>query len=214
MMRSRDALIRALVEDLRPAPRLRGARLVSWVWLFACTAFVAGATLATGPLRPGAVQQLEAEPRLLLELLVGFLASAAAIRAVLRLRVPDLVPVARRAAPALLLFLAWVSLQLFAWVGAAGEPSMLGKRELCRVQILLFSVPPLAAALFVARRAAPFERAWTGALAGAAAGALPALAMQLACMDEPFHALIAHLAPVFVLAGVGALLGRVALRRL
>jgi hypothetical protein len=80
-------------------------------------------------------------------------------------------------------------------------------------EVLLFSLAPLALALFVARRAAPLERGWTGLLAGLAAGVLPALAMQLACMDAPLHALALHLAPVLAVAAAGALLGLVVLRR-
>jgi hypothetical protein len=43
---------------------------------------------------------------------------------------------------------------------------------------------------------------------GAAAGALPGLMMQLACMYEASHTLAFHLGPIGLLALVGALLGR------
>jgi hypothetical protein len=65
----------------------------------------------------------------------------------------------------------------------------------------------------MARRAAPLEPGWTGLVAGIAAGVLPALAMQLACVDAPLHALRLHLAPVLAVAAAGALLGRLTLRR-
>ena len=42
---------------------------------------------------------------------------------------------------------------------------------------------------------------------GAAAGAVPALAMQLGCMYEPWHGLSLHLAPALVTAALGALVG-------
>jgi hypothetical protein len=80
--------------------------------------------------------------------------------------------------------------------------------------VVLFALPPLAAALLIARRAAPLERAWTGLLAGLAAGALSALAMELACMHHPLHALAAHLSPILLVAAAGAALGRLVLRRI
>jgi len=131
----------------------------------------------------------------------------------MRLRIPGLVSALRAAVPALALALAWAAWQLLERSAQTAPPSMLGKREGCSFEILLLSLLPLTAALVVARRAAPLERAWTGLLAGLAAGALPALAMQLACLDDPLHQLTRHLAPVLILAGLGALLGRFALRR-
>jgi len=44
----------------------------------------------------------------------------------------------------------------------------------------------------------------TGALLGAAAGAIPGLVMQFACMYEPTHILAYHLAPVGLLTLLGA----------
>ena len=91
---------------------------------------------------------------------------------------------------------------------------MLGKRETCAREVLILAAPPLVVALWLVRRAAPLARVWTGALAGAAAAAVPGLIMQLACMYEPAHILTYHLAPIAVAAFLGALLGPLALRRL
>jgi hypothetical protein len=91
---------------------------------------------------------------------------------------------------------------------------MQGKREGCWMEVLLCGVPPLLLGLALLRRLAPLSRAWTGALLGAAAGALPGLLMQLACMYVPAHILSHHLAPIAVVAGTGALLGAVMLRRI
>jgi hypothetical protein len=211
--RPRDELIRQLVDELTPAPRLASARVAASIWLAACLSLVALATLSTGSLRPGVARQLVSEPGFGMDLLLGVCAAAAAILGLMRLRIPGLVFAWSAAAPALALGLAWAAWQLLEGSAETGPPSMLGKREGCSFEILLFSLLPLAAALVVARRAAPLERAWTGLLAGLAAGALPALAMQLACLDDPLHQLTRHLAPVLVMAGMGALLGRLALRR-
>jgi hypothetical protein len=182
-------------------------------WLAASLLFVALATLAAGPLRPGALRQLVSEPGFTLDVLLGLVASTLAIWGLSRLRIPGVVSGLRGAGPALTLLAAWGALQLLELIAHQAPAPTLGARALCWLQVLLFSVPPLAAGLFVARRAAPLEREWTGLLAGLAAGALPALAMQLACMDEPLHALVAHLAPVLLVAGIGAAFGRLVLPR-
>jgi uncharacterized membrane protein YdbT with pleckstrin-like domain len=53
----------------------------------------------------------------------------------------------------------------------------------------------------------------TAAAAGAAAAAIPAILMQLACMYDPLHALSYHLTPVLMVAALGALAGPVVLTR-
>jgi hypothetical protein len=211
--RPREELIRELAAEPAPRPRLAPARRAALAWLGASALAVAAATLASGPLRPGALRELGSEPAFGLDVLLGLLAAVAAIGALVRLRIPGLASGARRAAPVLALLLAWFGLQALAWLAADAPASSLGARPGCRLQVLLLSLPPLAAALIVARRAAPLDRAWTGLLAGVAAGALGAVAMELACMRDPAHALAAHLGPVLLVAAAGAALGRLVLRR-
>lgn len=212
MTRSRDELIRSLAADAAPVRRLAPWHWAALAWLTASALFVALATFFTGPLRPGALEQLVSEPGFTLEAALGLLASALAIAGLARLRIPGLARARRGALPALVLLGAWLALQGFELLAQSSPPSTLGARALCWLQVFAFSAPPFAAALLLARRAAPFEREWTGLLAGLAAGALPALAMQLGCMDAPAHALVAHLGPALLVAGLGALLGRLALR--
>jgi hypothetical protein len=211
--RPREELIRELSQDLAPTPALAPARAAAMSWLAASLAFVALVTLATGTLRPGALPQLVSEPGFGLDVLLGLATGAAAVLALMRLRIPGLVPGWRLALPALALLAAWCGLQLVGLLSTATPASTLGARPGCKYLVLLFAAAPLAAAFFVARRAAPLERAWTGLLAGLAAGTLPALAMELACMRDPLHALTAHLAPALVVTAAGALLGRLLLRR-
>jgi hypothetical protein len=207
-------LIRGLAEDLAPRPRLRPARTAALGWLLACGAFVGAATLATGPLRPGALRQLVSEPGFALDVGLGLLAGLAAIAGVMRLRIPGRAAGLRGASAALLLFLGWLALQGGAWLAADAPGSTLGARPGCWLAVLLFGLPPFAVAVALARRAAPLERAWTGALAGLAAGALGALAMEFACMRDPAHALVAHLTPAAALAAAGAALAPLLLRRI
>lgn len=91
---------------------------------------------------------------------------------------------------------------------------MLGKREFCAYETFLYGTPPMLAGLLILRSRASFNRVWTGGLIGAAAGAVPGLLMQLACMYVPEHILVFHLGPAVVLAAVGAALGPLILRRI
>jgi hypothetical protein len=204
----RDQLLRELAEDLAPAPRLAPAAAAASLWFGAAALFVAAITRATGPLRPGVGHQLLSDPGFLLNIVIGVAAALVAIRALTRLRIPGVAAGGRSALPALLLLAAWFGLQGLGWLLGEGPASTLGARPYCWLQALSFSLLPLAAALLVARRAAPLERVWTGLLAGIAAGTLGSLAMQVGCTDTPLHALVAHLLPLLAVAAPGALLAR------
>ena len=212
MTRPREQLIRELAADLAPRPRLAAPGAAAAGFLAAAALGVGAATLAVGPLRPGLLRQLASEPGFAVDLLLGGLAGLAAAVGLMRLRVPGRALGARAAALAGLLFTAWAAWQLLDFWAGNAAPATRG-RGACVLEVLLYSLPPLALALWLARRAAPLERGWTGLVAGIAAGVLPALAMQLACVDAPLHALRLHLAPVLAVAAAGALLGRLTLRR-
>lgn len=213
MSEARDALLERLAGELRPTPHwLRPTRLAA-AWFALSWAWVAGVGLAGGPLRPGWSQQLLGSPQFAAESLVGFALGAIAIAGVFRLAVPAPGP-ARRWLPAALLLAAWVGALLYGLASPALEPSMVGKREGCWLQALLYGAAPLLLGLVLVRRLAPLARSLTGALVGLAAGALPALFMQLACLYDPSHALTHHLAPIAPLALLGAALGWLVLRRI
>jgi len=206
--RAREDLIRELAEDLAPARALAPAGAVALGWGVLAAALVGALTLATGSLRPGLADQLVREPGFAVDLGLGALALVVAAWTVMRLRVPGSAYGRSAALLSLLGLAAWAAWQLAEWTQQAGPPSMLGKREGCVFEVVLFALPPLAVALWLARRAAPLERGWTGFVAGLAAGVLPALAMQVACMESPLHALGLHIAPVLVAGALGGLLGR------
>lgn len=212
-MRPRADLVRELAADLTPVRRPPSPAALSIAWLAAAWLFVGAVTLASGGLRPGVLSQLEASPRFLAEILLGLLTGAEAIRSAVRLGVPAPGSPLRRTAPALLLMTAWLGAYVYGLWDPALEPSPLGGREACYLQVLALSAPPLALALWLLRRAAPLARAWTGAIAGAAAGAVPGLIMQVACLYDPAHILCFHLAPIAATALIGGLLGPAVFRR-
>ena len=79
----------------------------------------------------------------------------------------------------------------------------------CLIEIAGFSVIPGWALFTMLRRAAPLQRAWSGALAMLATAAIAAAATQFICsVDDPAHQLVGHVLPVAVLSILGAIVGQ------
>jgi hypothetical protein len=207
-------VIRELSEDLGPAPRLRGPFQLALLWWIGAWIFVVAATLAVQPMRPGFADQLLASPRFAGETLFGVAAGLFAIGVAFAVGIPGWGSPLRRIALALVLLVLWAGAYIYGLADPALEPSMLGKRALCFVEVLIHGLPILFVGLWLLRRLAPLDRWSAGLVTGAAAGAIPGLLMQLSCVYIPSHILIFHLAPALALALVGSLAGRVLLRRI
>jgi hypothetical protein len=205
-----------LIEELagaRPAPAYRSPGLLAGAWLASTWVLVALATNLAAPLRPGWLGQLGGSLQFAGEGLLGVVAGGAVIFAAVRLAFPQSAAQWPRCVLAMALLLLWGAGYVLALWFPALEPSMLGKRPFCVFEVLVYGTPPLVAGLLVLRRRAAFQRAATGALVGAAAGAVPGLIMQVACMYLPEHILLFHVAPIAALALLGAVLGRLMLPR-
>jgi hypothetical protein len=213
-VRSRSELIRRLSQELDAAPRLRGPFQLALLWWIGAWIFVVVATLAVQPMRPGFAGQLLASPRFAGESLFGMAAGAFAIGAAFAVGIPGWGSPRRRITLALGLLALWAGTYFYGLLDPALDPSMLGKRALCFAEVLIYGLPILLASLLLLRRLAPLERWSAGLVTGAAAGAIPGLLMQLACMYIPSHILIFHLAPALALALLGSLAGRLLLRRI
>jgi hypothetical protein len=211
MSNSRDNLIKDLVADLRPVANAgRLGRSVA-AWLAIATGYSTIVVLATGPLRPGAIGNLAAEPTFALETTLAVLAiigvawTALASAIPGRGRPPGLVALAGT------LLAAWIAVYVIGLVHPAHPVSTLGARPNCIWQAVLFSLPPLCLMLWTARRFLPLWPRATGLLAGAAAAAIPAELMQFGCMYVPAHILTHHIGPIFITAAIGTLLAPLAL---
>jgi hypothetical protein len=79
----------------------------------------------------------------------------------------------------------------------------------CGIEIVALALVPGAALFVLLRRAAPLEPAWSAGLATLAAASLAAAVLPIVCpIDASAHVLASHVAPVVVVAGVGAAAGR------
>jgi len=193
---------------------MRGPVQLALLWWVGAWIVVVAATLAVQPMRPGFTDQLLASPRFAIESLLGLVAGGVAIQTAFALGVPGWGSPRRRIAVALALLAFWTSAYLYGLFSPALEPSMLGKRPHCFVEGLIYGILIMIASLLLLRRLAPLNRWGAGFVAGAAAGAIPGLLMQVACIYIPSHILGYHLAPALMVALLGGLTGRLLLRRI
>lgn len=207
MNRQRENLIEDLVSDLKP---VRGAGRVgtaATAWLAIAAAYSIAMLYATGPWRAGALAALATEPGFAVETLLATAAIALLARAVLRSTIPGVDLVRELTWPALF-FGAWVGVYIVGLWYPAHPVSMLGKREHCVWQTVLFGLPSLALMLVIGRRYLPLWPRATGLTAGTAAAAIPAALMQFGCMYVPSHILTHHIAPIGLVALIGTAVGR------
>jgi hypothetical protein len=209
-MRDPTPLIDSLSARLEPVARYRSTRTALRMWLIGWLATLA-LVLGVGTMRPGAGAQLAHSPQLALEMLIGVAAGIALTLAAVSFAVPG----SRKRFVGLgaLALVAWIALLLIGLVVPAVPPSLVGQRSACYLQVILFALPMLAIGIRVLRSGYVVNGALGGAVLGLASGALPALAMQFACLYEPLHGLVFHLGPVLLTGALGALLGYFALPR-
>jgi hypothetical protein len=212
MNRERDRLIDDLVADLRPVRRPGRTGMSVAAWLVLAFAYSLVMILATGPMRPGAFRDLLEYPWFVLETALALLAIALLAAATLRSTVPGGSVATRRLWWTLLPLAAWIAIYVVGLWHPAHPVSTLGDRGVCDLQVLLFSLPTLGLMLWFARRQFPLRPRLTGMLAGAAAAAIPGALMQFACMYEPRHILLFHIAPMLACAALGALAGPLLLK--
>ena len=202
-MNNHDELIASLSRDLAPVSRAPNVNRLAMAWFLSSAAYVVVMTHLLGPIRPGAFSQLVSEPRFLLESLLGLLAIAWASLVAFRAAVPAALT-RRFATLGLVLMSLWLAQYVFGLINPALEPSTLGKRGHCYLETMVYALPPILIALFLVRRLYPLRYIRTSMSIGLAAGMLPALYMQLACMYEPSHILTLHVLPGLAMALIGA----------
>ena len=202
-MNAREELIADLSRDLAPVRPAPNVTALAMLWFLVSAGFVAVMTYLVGPIRPGALSQLVTEPRFLIETLLGVAAIVWVATVAFRAAVPAALS-RIFAAVGLVLMSLWLAQYVVGLADPALEPSTLGKRDHCYLETMVYSLPPILAALLLIRRLYPLRFTRTSMTVGLAAGMCPALYMQLACMYEPLHILGLHILPGFAMVLVGA----------
>jgi hypothetical protein len=204
-MNQHEKLIEKLSRDLEPVATAPNVNRLGVTWLVLSAIFVASITHLVDPVRPGAYAQLTAEPRFLLETLLGVAAIAWVGVLAFRSAVPG--ELTRKFAMAGLALMAlWLAQYVFGLVSPALEPSELGKRSFCYLETMIYAVPLILAGVYLARRLYPLHYKRTAMLLALAAGMIPALNMQIACMYVPSHILQFHILPGLLMVLAGAVL--------
>ena len=202
-MNKHESLISNLSSNLEPVSSPPNINRLAMAWFALSAIYVVAVTQLFGPIRPGAMMQLSTEPRFLLETMLG----VAAILWFSLLAFRSAVPAAltrQFAVAGLVLMALWLAQYVIGFVSPALEPSRLGKRNYCYFETMVYALPAILAGLFFVRRLYPLRPVRTAMSVSLAAGMLPALYMQLACMYEPAHILAFHILPGLLMVGVGA----------
>jgi len=206
MNRTRQTLIDRLASDLPSGRRPWAGFNWTVLWLASSAMLVMLLTLLVGPLRPGVGEQLLTEPRFLIETLLG----AAAIIAIGTMALRAAVPAgatAGLAGFAIALTILWLSNYVIGLYFPTMELGMLGKRDYCIWEVLLYALPTLALGFWIANKGYVLNWTRTGFAIGLVAGFIPGHLMQLACIYDAHHILSAHLAPVLPVSILGGAAG-------
>ena len=173
------------------------------LWISLSALYVMTVIHLVGPIRPGAVQQLLSDPVFLVETLLGIMAILFTGVMAFRSMIPGLTERRARVVGICAIVGAlsiWGSLYAFNWIVQPAwltvfQDPMLGKRDHCMFEVLIYAVPPILVTVYFIRRRFLTRPRETALWVGLCAGLMPALYMQLACMYSPDHSLVFHLLP-------------------
>ncbi len=212
MTRRREDLIQELATTPAVPPGAGAIEPRALRWLALASLIALLAIVLREPLRDAPLARLMGAPRDALAVGMGLLAILSAGLAAFRSGVPSLTSPLRHALWPLLFGSAWIGLLAIGVLDGDGAATVERTRALCWLEVFGYGAPGLWLGLLAVRRLWPLHGAWSGALLGFAAGSIPALIMEFACVNEPGHSLVYHVAPGLALAAVGALVGSRALR--
>jgi hypothetical protein len=201
-MNKYEELIANLSREVAPVSPAPPVNVLGIAWFALSAVYVVVVTHIFGPARAGAFSQLATEPRFLLESLLG--AAAILWTSLLAFRAAIPAALTRQFATAGFVLMAlWLAQYLIGLASPALEPSMVGKRSHCYFETMVYALPPILVGIYLIRRLYALQYVRTAMSLSLAAGMLPALYMQLACMYEPAHILFLHILPglLMVLAG-------------
>lgn len=198
-MNRREDLISSLSRDLSPVKPPLHSNWQAVLWLLGSALLVIISTWLLGPIRSNALSQLMNEPQFFIETALGLVAIALLALVAFRAAIPG-ASSKTITSWAIAVTMLWLSFYVIGLAYPALEPSMLGKRDHCAIETVIYSLPPIAAALLLTRRGyalKPLPLVFSYSLAAAM---LAALYMQIACMYSPQHILKLHILPGLITA--------------
>ncbi len=201
-MNNRESYIAELSQNLVPVKRMPNVNLLGVIWFTVSVIYVIAQIHFYDPIRPGAFSQTISSPRFLFESLLGIVAICWVGLQTFRDAVPGLQKHSFMIGGYLLIAI-WLSQYVIGLISPALEPSTLGKRDFCQYETMIYSLPPICLGWFLIRRFYPLEPVRTAASISLASGMIPALYMQFACMYDPSHILMFHIAPGLLMVLVG-----------
>ncbi len=205
-MATRDQLIEQLRDDNRGGVQVYHPNARALIWGAVTWVIVLAPMLWVHALRPGWMQQLTSYPRFAVETASGLLAVGLLGVLLFQLGIPGS---KRRGLTIGIIISAsvWLISLLIGLYYPTLEPSMAGKREFCRYEVLVYAIGPFLLGLYFLQRAYVLNWTFSAMVVGIASALVPAWLMQLGCMYDPHHALVDHLGPVVAVAIFATLVG-------
>ncbi|NQU40758.1 MAG: DUF1109 family protein [Lentisphaerae bacterium] len=204
MPKDRERFIADLVSSHTPRPPLALPGRRALRWCLAALAVTVTLLWLVQPFRPGCLRALCGHPLRLVELLSGLLCVGwGATMALVGSTPGTRLSLASRCVAGLSAVVFAVSL-VVASIASTPESSSIGHRPYCWMEVLVYGGASLGAMLWMAHRSYLRFTAPTAIWVGLAAGLVPALLMQLACVYDPCHGLAFHYGPILLLVGLGA----------
>lgn len=199
-----EHLIDQLSAELRPVKVLPSYMGRALAWSLFCNFFVVLMTALTGPFRENFFDQLTTSPQFLTQFLIGILVNPIACVSLFYLIIPGKNSFdTKRFAISILPFVLLLLLALLSTLHPALPPAMIGKREFCTEQTILFGLIPFFSLWFAVSKSYPWHKYWVGIYLSIAAFTPGAIIMHIACMYDPWHILKWHLFPLLVLSVIG-----------
>jgi hypothetical protein len=211
-MTDRKQFITNLVKDAQLV-KFTNTRTSTMTWLISAFVFAALLTYISAPYRSSIAYELLSSFQFFFESIIGLASIVLLIYTAFDFAIPSQRPVAKRLVLPLTVLVIWIGFYVFGLMYPALEPSMADKREYCYSETFIYALPILLVSLLWVRKQWPLHPKITGLLLGLAAGSVPALIMQFACMYEPEHILIYHILPGLLVGVVGVVLATLMLRR-
>ena len=207
-----DEFLDDLLEGFKPVRPILEPSRSAFLWLLFCIVLSVFLVANESDFRSGYQKQLFSSPKLMLEIFFGFLSGIVAAFYAFEMAVPGQHWGFKKKLLSVLPFIIFSFLSLYSLFDPALPPSWEGWRFGCERDIMMYGAIPMIIFFILANRAAPIEKEWNGLLIGISAMAPSAALMQLACMYNPWHFLGFHLAPVILVALIGARVGKLFLK--